>query len=73
MPLLGLLVNVLIVLLIVGLILYVVSVIPCPTELLWIKQVFRVVVIVFACIWFISLLAGWAPPIGNYPVGRPYR
>ena len=68
MPLLGILVNILIALLIVGLILYLISIIPTNAETAWIAQAARVIVIVFAVIWLICLLAGVVPA-----VGYPYR
>lgn len=56
------LVQVLIVLIIVGLLLWVVSQIPMdPT----IARIIRVVVIVLVCIWLLYLLVGFLPP-GNY-------
>jgi hypothetical protein len=68
MPFLGLLVNILIALLIVGLVLYLISIIPTKPENAWVAQAARVVVIVFVVIWLICLLAGLVPT-----VGYPYR
>jgi hypothetical protein len=68
----GVLINILIGLLVVGLILYLISLIPTKPETAWVSQAARVIVIVFAIIWLISLLAGWLPagPFYQYPQHR---
>jgi hypothetical protein len=65
----GLLVEVLIGLLVLGLILYCISLIPTNPSNAWLIQIARVIVIVFAVIWLIYLLAGLMPG-GPYPFRR---
>jgi hypothetical protein len=67
MPFLGILVNILIVFLIVGLVLYLIQLVPVPTDFAWVKLALRAIVIVFAVIWLIGVLAGFVPAIG-YPI-----
>jgi hypothetical protein len=58
------LVQLLVALIVIGLLLYVVSIIPMdPT----IRQIIRVVVIVFVCIWMIYLLMGYFPAGASFP------
>ena len=65
----GLLVQVLIGLIIVGLVLWVISQIPMdPT----IARIIRVCVIVFVCIWLLYMLIGFAGGLGAFP-SYPYR
>lgn len=58
-------VNLLVVLILIGLLLWVVELIPMDAT---IKKVIRVVVIVLVCIWLIYFLVGLLPP--SYPLRR---
>jgi len=60
------LVQIVIVLLVVGLLLWAVSQIPMDPA---IARILRVVVIVAVCIWLIWLLGGYLPT-GSYPARR---
>jgi hypothetical protein len=64
---LALLINVLVVLLIVGVILWAVSQIPMDPA---IAKVIRIVVVVFVMIWLIYFLAGLMVPGFEYPFRR---
>jgi hypothetical protein len=56
------LINIVVMLIIVGLALWVLSVLPLdPT----IKQIIRVVIIVFVCIWLLYFLVGFMPSSGS--------
>jgi hypothetical protein len=57
-------VSILIELLVVGLLLWIISVIPWPAPMAWLVRVLQVVIVIFAVIWLISMLAGmtsWGP------------
>lgn len=54
------LISVLIVLIVVGLLLWILSLIPMDAT---IKQIVHVVVIVCVALWLISVLLGYAPPV----------
>lgn len=63
-------VSILIELLVVGLLLWIISVIPWPAPMVWLVRVLQVVIVVFAAIWLISMLAGmtsWGPFFGSPP------
>jgi hypothetical protein len=63
-------VSILIELLVVGLLLWIISVIPWPAPMGWLVRVLQVVIVVFAAIWLISMLAGmtsWGPFFGPPP------
>lgn len=51
-------VSILIELLIVGLLLWIISVIPWPAPMTWLVRILQVVIVVFAAIWLINMLAG---------------
>jgi hypothetical protein len=64
----GFLLQILIVLIVVGLLLWVVEQIPMDAT---IKRIIRVVVIVFVCLWLIYILVGMFPASGGiYPYRR---
>lgn len=63
----GFLIEILVVLIVVGLLLWVVQQIPMDAA---IARIIRVVVIVLVCIWLIYLLVGFLPA-GGFP--GPYR
>lgn len=57
-------INLLVVLIVMGLLLWVVSLIPMdPT----IKQIIHVVVIVFVCLWLIYVLLGYSNGVPMFP------
>lgn len=51
-------VSILIELLVVGLLLWIISVIPWPAPMTWLVRILQVVIVVFAAIWLINMLAG---------------
>jgi len=51
-------VSILIELLVVGLLLWIISVIPWPAPMGWLARILQVVIVVFAAIWLINMLAG---------------
>jgi hypothetical protein len=57
-----LLIQIVVILLVAGLILWAISQFPLDAT---IARLIKVVIIVVICIWLISLLAGWAPGIGH--------
>ena len=61
------LVQIIIVLIVVGLLLWIVQQIPMDAT---IARIIRVVVIVAVCLWLISLLLGYLPATGTYPTHR---
>jgi hypothetical protein len=65
----GFLIEIVIVLIVVGLLLWIVQQIPMdPT----IARIIRVCVIVFVCIWLLYMLIGFAGGLGAFP-SYPYR
>lgn len=59
--------SILIEMLVIGLLLYLITIIPWPAPLGWVALALRVIIIVFAVIWLINLLAGvtsWGPLFG---------
>jgi hypothetical protein len=65
----GFLIQIVIVLIIVGLLLWIVQQIPMDAT---IARIIRVVVIVCVCIWLLYFLVGFLPSGGgSFPVRRP--
>jgi uncharacterized MnhB-related membrane protein len=60
------LINIIIVLVVVGLLLWVLQQIPMDAT---IARIIRVVVIVCVCLWLLSMLMGYLP-VGPYPIRR---
>ena len=65
----GFLIYILIMLVIVGLALWVVSILPIDAT---IKQIIRVIVIVVVCIWLLYILIGFLPA-GSFSPGPYHR
>lgn len=68
-----LLADILIEFLIVGLLLYLISIIPWPPPLGWVALALRVIIIVFAVIWLINLLVGLSGSAPWFGAPYPYR
>jgi hypothetical protein len=68
-----LLADVLIEMLVVGLLIYLITIIPWPAPLGWMAVALRVIVIVFAVIWLINLLVGLSGSAPWFGAPYPYR